>query len=79
MKNKRLKLYDNSIYTYLESSDKEKFKRIAFKNKKTISELNRSLIKIFIKLYDYYRLNDKKNINEREISDLLSEIWRDSN
>ena len=47
----RLKLYDDKLIIKIEHKDKVKLKRIAFKNKRTMSDLNRLLIKICNKLY----------------------------
>ena len=55
----RLKLYDDKLIIKIEHKDKVKLKRIAFKNKRTISDLNRLLIKMYIKLYDSNKLNNK--------------------
>lgn len=38
--NNRLSIYNDVIYTYLEHSDKVKFRKIAFKNKKRIKIKN---------------------------------------
>lgn len=55
----RLKVYDDKLIIKIEHKDKIKLKRIAFKNKRTMSDLNRLLIKMYIKLYDSKNLNNK--------------------
>ena len=70
----RLKLYDDKIWTYIEHKDKVKFRSIAFKNKRTTSDLNRVLIKLFIKLYDANKLNKKNNDNDDYLEIILQEI-----
>ena len=55
----RLKLYDDRLLIKIEHKDKVRIKNIAFKNKKTMSDLLRMLIKIYIKLYDTKKLNNK--------------------
>lgn len=75
--NNRLKLYNESIYTYLEHNDKVKFRKIAFKNKMTVSEFNRYLIQLIIKLDEANSLNSKVEFNEKNISNLISKIGRD--
>ena len=70
----RLKLYDSLIRTYIEHKDKIRFRNIAFKNKKTTSELNRMLIKLFIKIYDSNRLNNKLIKDDNYLEIVLEEI-----
>lgn len=70
----RLKLYDDKIWTYIEHKDKVKFRNIAFKNKRTTSDLNRMLIKLFIKLYDANKLSKKNNDNDDYLEIILQEI-----
>lgn len=75
MKNNRLSLYNDSIYTYLEHSDKIKFRKIAFKNKMSVSEFNRRLIQLAIKLDEINKLNSKINLSENNISNILGGIF----
>lgn len=70
----RLKLYDDAIYTYLEHSDKVKFRKIAFSHKMTISEFNRHLIRLIIKLDEMNKLNSKLESNEESMEELLNLI-----
>lgn len=72
----RLKLYSSAIYTYLEPKDKAKFRKIAFKNKKSVSEFNRYLIHLIIKLDELKKVNKQKEITDKDITILLSEIGR---
>lgn len=70
----RLKLFDDSIYTYLEHRDKVKFRKIAFKNKKTVSEFNRYLIQLIIKLDELKILNSKIELNENSINQIINSL-----
>ncbi len=70
----RLKLYSSAVYTYLEPKDKAKFRRIAFKNKKSISEFNRYLIRLIIKLDELKKVNKQKELTDKDITILLSSI-----
>lgn len=73
----RLKLYDDLIYTYIGHSDKVKFRKIAFKNKMTVSEFNRYLILLIIMLDDSNKLNSKLENTEKSILNLINKIGRD--
>ena len=75
--NNRLSLYNSSIYTYLEPKDKNKFRKIAFKHKKSVSEFNRYLILLVIKLDEMKKLNNQKELTDIDIATLLSHIGRD--
>ncbi len=75
--NNRLSLYNSAIYTYLEPKDKAKFRKIAFKHKKSVSEFNRYLILLIIKLDEMKRLNNQKELTDADIVTLLSHIGRD--
>jgi hypothetical protein len=46
--NKRLKLYDDILMISISKKDKIKFRKLAFKNNKTMSDFNRYLIKFAI-------------------------------
>lgn len=76
--NNRLNLYNSTIYTYLEHKDKVKFRRIAFKHKKSVSEFNRYLILLIIKIDEMKKLNNQKELTDLELVKLLSEIGRDT-
>lgn len=75
MKN-RLSLYNSTIYTYLEKKDKNKLRKIAFKNKKTISEFNRLLIKLIIELDEINKLNSKQEITLDSLKNIFENIGR---
>lgn len=74
----RLNLYNSTIYTYLEHKDKVKFRRIAFKHKKSVSEFNRYLILLIIKIDEMKKLNNQKELTDLDLVKLLSEIGRDT-
>ncbi len=76
--NNRLNLYNSTIYTYLEHKDKVKFRRIAFKHKKSVSEFNRYLILLIIKIDEMKKLNNQKELTDLDLVKLLSEIGRDT-
>ncbi len=63
----RLKLYDDKLIIKLEHKDKIKLKTIAFKNKRTMSDVNRLLIKLYIKLYETKKLNNRVLKDDEEI------------
>ena len=69
MKN-RLKLYDDLIYTYINKKDKIKFRKLAFKNNMSVSEFNRYLIKLFIKMNEC----SKANLQKEEYKEQLNKI-----
>ena len=76
--NNRLNLYNSTIYTYLEHKDKVKFRRIAFKHKKSVSEFNRYLILLIIKIDEMKKLNNQKELTDLDLVKLLSETGRDT-
>jgi len=73
--NKRLKLYDEELRIYISKKDKNKFRKIAYRNKKTMSEYARLLIKHAIAL-DELENNLDKMSSLIEIDDLLNELGR---
>ena len=75
--NKRLKLYDDTLLISISKKDKTKFRKLAFKNKKTMSDFNRCLIKFAI-LVDELDSNSfsRENFN-LELDRLLSLLGRD--
>lgn len=75
--NNRLSLYNSAIYTYLESKDKNKFRKIAFKHKMSVSQFSRYLILLVIKLDEMKKLNNQKELTDADIVTLLSQIGRD--
>lgn len=77
MAKNRLKLYDDSVYTYISHKDKNKFRKIAFKYKMTISEFNRYLIKLVISFDEKKNLKFKENLNNSNINTFLNSIRRE--
>lgn len=76
--NNRLKLYDDTLILSINKKDKNKFRKIAFKNKKTMSEFNRLLIKLIIRI-DEVNKRDNENIKlYKDINNLLLELGRDN-
>jgi len=73
--NKRLKLYDEELRIYISKKDRNKFRKIAYRNKKTMSEYARLLIKHAIAL-DELENNLDKMSSLIEIDDLLNELGR---
>ena len=57
--NKRLKLYDEELRIYISKKDRNKFRKIAYRNKKTMSEYARLLIKHAIALDELENNLDK--------------------
>lgn len=78
MKN-RLKLFDDTLITYIEHKDKVKIRNIAFRNKKTLSEFSRYLIKLIIRIDELNKIKNKTNSNMDEIDILINSIRRDIN
>ena len=74
--NNRLKLYDSTIYTYLNKKDKLKFRKLAFKNKMTVSEFNRYLILLVLKSADENKLCDNLEKTNKEVDRFLTFIGR---
>ena len=70
MKN-RLKLYDDTIMFCINKKEKNKFRKIAFKNKMTISEYIRSLVKLTIALEEYENSSNNKNNNCTYVNKIL--------
>ena len=78
MSNNRLKLYDDLIRLSISKKDKAKFRKIAFRNKMTMSEYCRLLIKFVISLdeLDKSELGDIKT--NQEINTILTILGRDN-
>ena len=74
MSNNRLKLYDSIIRTYISKKDKNKFKKIAYRHKKTVSEFNRYLIYLIVKLDEANKLDFNRELNEKDINNLVSSL-----
>ena len=71
---KRLKLYDTTIRSYVSNSDRKKFKKIAYKNEMTISDLNRQLIKLVIKLDEMDKLSNRLCLKDNDLDRIINSI-----
>lgn len=72
--NNRLKLYDSTIRIYVSKKDKAKFRKIAFKNKMTISELSRKLILLIIKLDESNKIDLIQDLTDNDIKTILNSM-----
>lgn len=70
--NKRLKLYDTSIEICINKKCKEKLRKIAYKNKLTMSEYIRNLINCVVSYNDINDLDNKINYSSRNINKAIS-------
>lgn len=70
--NKRLKLYDTSIEICINKKCKEKLRKIAYKNKLTMSEYIRNLINCAVSYNDINDLDNKINYSSRNINKAIS-------
>lgn len=70
--NKRLKLYDTSIEICINNKIKEKLRKIAYKQKITMSEYIRQLIEVALKLNDINAFENKKDISTKNIDKALT-------
>lgn len=70
--NKRLKLYDTSIEICINKKCKEKLRKIAYKNKLTMSEYIRNLINYAVSYNDINELDIKINNSSRDINKVIS-------
>ena len=75
--NKRLKLYDVKLELFLGDKDKERLRKNAFKNKMTMSEYVRKLIKLDNELISFELLNDNFNLSVEKIDKILTTLRRD--
>lgn len=73
----RLKLYDSVLKINLNKKEKNKFKKIAYKNKKTMSEFGRSLIQLAILIDDINKKEGEQAKNYLEYDNILSIIRRE--
>lgn len=69
---KRLKLYDDTIMLCVSKRTKEKLRRIAYKQKITMSEYIRQLIEVALKLNDINAFENKKDISTKNIDKALT-------
>lgn len=72
----RLKLYDSVLKVNINKKEKNKFKKIAYRNKKTISEFARSLIQLIILIDEMDKKEDEQIKNYSEYDNILSIIRR---
>lgn len=72
--NNRLKLYDSTIRIYISKKDKVKFRKIAFKNKMTVSELSRKLILLIIKLDESNKIDLRQDLTDNDIKTILNSM-----
>ena len=70
--NKRLKLYDTSIELCINKKTKEKLRKIAYKQKITMSEYVRHLINFAIAYNDISNLENKKDLSTRDVDKIIS-------
>ncbi len=75
--NNRLKLYNVKLELFLEHKDKERLRKNAFKNKMTMSEYVRKLIKLDNELISIELLNDNFNLSVEKIDKILTTLRRD--
>lgn len=69
---KRLKLYDTSIEICINHKAKEKLRKIAYKQKITMSEYIRKLIDFAISFNDIYNLEDKIDISLKDVKEFFN-------
>lgn len=70
--NNRLKLYDTSIEICISKKTKEKLRKIAYKEKITMSEYVRKLIDFAIALNDLNILENKKELSTKDVDKVIS-------
>ena len=70
--NKRLKLYDTSIELCINKKTKEKLRKIAYKQKITMSEYVRYLINFAIAYNDMNNFENKKDLSTRVVDKIIS-------
>ena len=69
--NKRLKLYDTSIEICVSKKTKEKLRKIAYKQKITMSEYIRKLVDFAIAFNDIYTLENKVNLSSKDVDKFI--------
>ena len=69
--NKRLKLYDDTIMLCIPKRSKEKLRRIAYKQKITMSEYIRQLIELALVCNDVNSLESKKVLSTKNVDKAL--------
>lgn len=75
--NNRLKLYDTSIELCINKKKKEKLRRIAYKQKITMSEYIRKLIDFAIAYNDITCLENKKDLQAKDVEKIITLLGRD--
>ena len=70
--NKRLKLYDDTIMLCIPKRTKEKLRRIAYKQKITMSEYIRQLIELALVCNDINSLENKKVLSTKNVDKALT-------
>lgn len=70
--NKRLKLYDDTIMLCIPKRTKEKLRRIAYKQKITMSEYIRQLIELALVCNDVNNLESKKVLSTKNVDKALT-------
>ena len=78
MNNNRLKLYDDYLTLIINKKDKAKFRKIAFRNKMTMSEYCRLLIKFAISLDELSKSELEDIKTNHEINTILTLLGRDN-
>lgn len=70
--NKRLKLYDDTIMLCVSKRTKEKLRKIAYKQKITMSEYIRQLIELALVCNDVNSLENKKVLSTKTVDKALT-------
>ena len=70
--NKRLKLYDDTIMLCVPKRTKEKLRKIAYKQKITMSEYIRQLIELALVCNDVNNLENKKVLSTKTVDKALT-------
>jgi len=70
--NKRLKIYNSEIKLCIDKKTKEKLRKLAYKNKITLSSYIRSLINFAIEINNVNKLEYKKELSTKDINNIIS-------
>jgi len=70
--NKRLKIYNSEIKLCIDKKTKEKLRKLAYKNKITLSSYIRSLINFAIEINNVNNLEYKKELSTKDINNIIS-------
>lgn len=71
IENKRLKLYDTSIEIVINHKEKEKIRKIAYKNNITMSEYIRHLINFAIEINNINNSDNKISVSNKNIDKII--------